>query len=105
MDPHLSKFIEELRLNLNEPLAQQQQQQQAEPMTPDLQEQRAAPSCSCGTTHSHQLQPCAPAPEQPAPQACAPGALLPPQLPQHQGKMTVLLDLDGTLVSSFTPRR
>lgn len=28
-----------------------------------------------------------------------------PQLPCHAGRLTVLLDLDGTLVSSFTPRR
>lgn len=27
------------------------------------------------------------------------------QLPHHAGRLTVLLDLDGTLVSSFTPRR
>ena len=27
------------------------------------------------------------------------------QLPCHAGRLTVLLDLDGTLVSSFTPRR
>lgn len=27
------------------------------------------------------------------------------QLPYHAGRLTVLLDLDGTLVSSFTPRR
>jgi hypothetical protein len=31
--------------------------------------------------------------------------LLRPQLPCHAGRLTVLLDLDGTLVSSFTPRR
>jgi RNA polymerase II subunit A small phosphatase-like protein len=37
--------------------------------------------------------------------ADAAGWLLPPQLPQHAGRLTVLLDLDGTLVSSFTPRR
>ncbi|WIA08413.1 hypothetical protein OEZ85_007851 [Tetradesmus obliquus] len=31
--------------------------------------------------------------------------LLPRPLPHHAGRLTVLLDLDGTLVSSFTPRR
>ncbi|KAK9836188.1 hypothetical protein WJX81_007747 [Elliptochloris bilobata] len=31
--------------------------------------------------------------------------LLPPQAPAHRGQLTVVLDLDGTLVSSFTPRR
>ncbi|KAK9844379.1 hypothetical protein WJX74_001674 [Apatococcus lobatus] len=31
--------------------------------------------------------------------------LLPPQSPEDAGKLTVVLDLDGTLVSSFTPRR
>ncbi|KAL0032835.1 hypothetical protein WJX77_001986 [Trebouxia sp. C0004] len=31
--------------------------------------------------------------------------LLPPQRPEHKGKLTVVLDLDGTLISSFTPRR
>ncbi|KAK9868326.1 hypothetical protein WJX84_003439 [Apatococcus fuscideae] len=31
--------------------------------------------------------------------------LLPPQAPEDEGKLTVVLDLDGTLVSSFTPRR
>jgi len=35
----------------------------------------------------------------------APWGIIPPQLPIHRGKLTVLLDLDGTLVSSFTPRR
>lgn len=45
-----------------------------------------------------------PSPKSPC---CAPEAatLLPPQAPHHKGKMTVLLDLDGTLVSSYTPRR
>eukprot|EP00879_Flechtneria_rotunda_P009513 GHRR01009957.1.p1 GENE.GHRR01009957.1~~GHRR01009957.1.p1 ORF type:complete len:595 (+),score=267.24 GHRR01009957.1:898-2682(+) len=37
--------------------------------------------------------------------AADPKYLLPRQLPQHAGRLTVLLDLDGTLVSSFTPRR
>lgn len=31
--------------------------------------------------------------------------LLPPQHPQHQGRLTVCLDLDGTLVTTFTPKR
>ncbi|EIE23454.1 hypothetical protein COCSUDRAFT_62990 [Coccomyxa subellipsoidea C-169] len=31
--------------------------------------------------------------------------LLPPQKPEHAGRLTVVLDLDGTLLSSFTPRR
>jgi RNA polymerase II subunit A small phosphatase-like protein len=31
--------------------------------------------------------------------------IIPPQAPHHRGKLTVLLDLDGTLVASFTPRR
>lgn len=31
--------------------------------------------------------------------------LLPPQLPEHRGKLTVCLDLDGTLVTTFTPKR
>ncbi len=31
--------------------------------------------------------------------------LLPKQAPHHHGKLTVVLDLDGTLISSFTPRR
>ncbi|KAL0044617.1 hypothetical protein WJX82_002935 [Trebouxia sp. C0006] len=31
--------------------------------------------------------------------------LLSPQRPEHKGKLTVVLDLDGTLISSFTPRR
>uniref|UniRef100_A0A7S3VQV7 FCP1 homology domain-containing protein n=1 Tax=Dunaliella tertiolecta TaxID=3047 RepID=A0A7S3VQV7_DUNTE len=31
--------------------------------------------------------------------------LLPPQAPQHKGKLTVLLDLDGTLITSFPPKR
>jgi hypothetical protein len=102
VDPLLSTFIEELKLTLKVPPAQQQQQEQqqqqqeqpAEPTTPDIQ-QRASQSCSCSSAHSHQLQPC----------AAAPPALLPPQQEQHRGRLTVLLDLDGTLVSSFTPRR
>jgi Dullard-like phosphatase family protein len=35
----------------------------------------------------------------------SPWGILPPQLPAHKGKLTVLLDMDGTLISSFTPRR
>ncbi|KAF5830891.1 hypothetical protein DUNSADRAFT_13901 [Dunaliella salina] len=31
--------------------------------------------------------------------------LLPPQAPQYKGKLTVLLDLDGTLITSFPPKR
>jgi len=31
--------------------------------------------------------------------------LLPPQLPEHRGRPTVCLDLDGTLVTTFTPKR
>ncbi|GIL69636.1 hypothetical protein Vretimale_10282 [Volvox reticuliferus] len=31
--------------------------------------------------------------------------ILPPQRPEHSGRLCVLLDLDGTLVSSYTPRR
>lgn len=37
--------------------------------------------------------------------AARPWGILPPQAPQHQGRLTVLLDVDGTLISSFTPRR
>jgi len=36
---------------------------------------------------------------------CAVSVAAVPQLPCHAGRLTVLLDLDGTLVSSFTPRR
>lgn len=32
-------------------------------------------------------------------------ALLPPQRPQHRGRLTVVLDLDGTLVSTYTVKR
>lgn len=37
----------------------------------------------------------------------APGepALLPPQRPEHAGRLVVCLDLDGTLVTTFTPKR
>ncbi|MEW5308855.1 MAG: hypothetical protein WDW38_000783 [Sanguina aurantia] len=31
--------------------------------------------------------------------------IIPPPMPHFKGKLTVLLDLDGTLVSSFTPKR
>ncbi|KAG1661655.1 hypothetical protein FOA52_007536 [Chlamydomonas sp. UWO 241] len=31
--------------------------------------------------------------------------IIPPQAPIHHGRLTVLLDVDGTLISSFTPRR
>ena len=37
--------------------------------------------------------------------AARPWGILPPQAPQHRGRLTVLLDVDGTLISSFTPRR
>ena len=39
------------------------------------------------------------------PEEPAEGWLLPPQAPAHAGRLTVLLDLDGTLISSFTPKR
>ncbi|PSC70630.1 CTD small phosphatase [Micractinium conductrix] len=32
-------------------------------------------------------------------------ALLPPQRPEHRGRLVVCLDLDGTLVSTFSPKR
>ncbi|EFN52946.1 hypothetical protein CHLNCDRAFT_137319 [Chlorella variabilis] len=32
-------------------------------------------------------------------------ALLPPQRPEHRGRLVVCLDLDGTLVTTFTPKR
>jgi hypothetical protein len=105
VDPHLTKFIEELKLTLKAPRQAHQQ---------------AASSCSCGQCHSNQQPGCVavaaalPATEPvtpPTPEHSAGSSsllsntLLPRQLPQHQGKMTILLDLDGTLVSSFTPRR
>jgi len=31
--------------------------------------------------------------------------LLPPQRPEHKGRLTICLDLDGTLVTTFTPKR
>lgn len=31
--------------------------------------------------------------------------LLPPQQPEHRGRLTICLDLDGTLVTTFTPKR
>lgn len=34
-----------------------------------------------------------------------PTPLLPPQFPEHHGRLTVCLDLDGTLVTTFTPKR
>lgn len=34
-----------------------------------------------------------------------PAFLLPPQAPHHKDQLTVLLDLDGTLVSSYAPKR
>lgn len=46
--------------------------------------------------------------EQPCEQGAAPAGeppLLPPQRPEHRGKLVVCLDLDGTLVSTFTPKR
>jgi Dullard-like phosphatase family protein len=39
--------------------------------------------------------------EPPAPEA----PLLPPQRPEHAGRLCVCLDLDGTLVTTFTPKR
>ncbi|GFR46786.1 hypothetical protein Agub_g8417 [Astrephomene gubernaculifera] len=53
-----------------------------------------------------QLQPPAPA-IVPEPSSSSPSSwgLLPPQRPEHAGRLCVLLDLDGTLVSSYTPRR
>jgi RNA polymerase II subunit A small phosphatase-like protein len=61
------------------------------------------------------------APASPAPAAAAPSAtaapaaaaagpaspppLLPPQRPEHRGRLTVALDLDGLLIASYTPKR
>lgn len=36
---------------------------------------------------------------------CGEPALLPPQRPEHRGRLVVCLDLDGTLVTTFTPKR
>lgn len=34
-----------------------------------------------------------------------PKALLPPPAPEHEGRLHIVLDIDGTLVASFPPRR
>ena len=39
------------------------------------------------------------------PRSLLPPSLLPPQRPEHRGRLTVCLDLDGTLVTTFTPKR
>ena len=40
-----------------------------------------------------------------APLPDVPTALLPPPAPEHEGKLHIVLDIDGTLIASFPPRR
>jgi RNA polymerase II subunit A small phosphatase-like protein len=184
VDPHLSRFVEELRCSMKTQQQQQQQQQQQgdaasslssagtalaavsrsssftstastattvttasvaaaalsrsaselsvatelpqEPVLPEQQEQGdwskyLLPRQVCGwvacvgvlVTPGHALLLAHPLPHADVRPTPPPYRLHPhhtpvartPQLPHHAGRLTVLLDLDGTLVSSFTPRR
>lgn len=97
VDPHLTKFVEELRLQLR-------------PAQPGAAAAAAAGVSRCDSAASvmsalSTTTASSAAADVDVLVADAAGWLLPPQLPQHAGRLTVLLDLDGTLVSSFTPRR
>jgi RNA polymerase II subunit A small phosphatase-like protein len=112
VDQHLTRFIEGLRLRPGRGAAGEASEPSEDP---DAAEDAAAAGC-------------APAPAPPSeassadarvlvesdagaddegsePEEPADGWLLPPQAPEHAGRLTVLLDLDGTLISSFTPKR
>jgi RNA polymerase II subunit A small phosphatase-like protein len=111
VDPHLSRFVEELRLRLGtngsssssvESITMPGSTSSSSTATPSAKLSR---SSSVGTTSTELgVAPVVSAAveEQPAE---VNKYLLPRQLAHHAGRMTVLLDLDGTLVSSFTPRR
>lgn len=109
--------------------AQQEQQQSAKAAVAVPAPARARPPAAPQPRPSAARPPAAPAPklaaavvvaQAPAPQvvlmeqqqpsmpsmpASGEPPLLPPQRPEDQGKLTVCLDLDGTLVSTFTPKR
>lgn len=126
VDPHLTRFIAELQQHDEGPaqpavavtLPQNGLPQPLEVQDPINQEalSHSANDASKGTprrlTHGI-LHNEAPSP-MPSPRTVEGSAaavdddvppLLPPQQPKYQGKLTVVLDMDGTLISSFPPSR
>ncbi|KXZ54403.1 hypothetical protein GPECTOR_5g59 [Gonium pectorale] len=87
-----------ITIQLN-PAHQQHHQQQLHLQQPQQPQPATTTAPSFGRTSSRPPSP------PPAPQRPASWGIIPPQSPRHAGRLCVLLDLDGTLVSSYTPRR
>ena len=102
VDPHLATFVDQLRMQLKpaSPVASPSLDPPAVPATSSTSD-----SMTISTRTSSCSSISADAAVVVLEDPCSPAYLLPPQLPRHQGRMTVLLDLDGTLVSSFAPRK
>lgn len=88
IDQHLASFIDGLRASLS-----------------SADTSRAASMDTTGSGSYHSVSSLALAAPVKQPAAASPWGILPPQAPQYKGRLTVLLDVDGTLISSFTPRR
>ncbi|GBF88218.1 CTD small phosphatase [Raphidocelis subcapitata] len=127
IDQHLTRFVDGLRLRLASPApgsaAGSMSLGEDESDEPEAEAEAAARAARASEASqsdeppseasSSDMRIVVDAPEAaPEAAACAalgpepPGGwLLPPQAPQLAGRLTVLLDLDGTLISSFTPKR
>jgi RNA polymerase II subunit A small phosphatase-like protein len=96
VDPHLSTFVDQLRMQLK-PATLAMAPHAAHALGPESDAMTISTRTSSCSSLSADAAVLVVEDE--------PGYLLPPQLPHHVGRMTVLLDLDGTLVSSFAPRK
>ncbi|KAG2452881.1 hypothetical protein HYH02_002225 [Chlamydomonas schloesseri] len=103
-----------LQLQLMSSAAATQQQQPV--ISPSPAHCQSSCSAHCQQQHQHQVSAAEPlcvltpptlsrAPSPPAQPPRPTWGIIPQQRPEHAGKLCVLLDLDGTLVSSYTPRR
>ncbi|KAF8072557.1 PSR2 [Scenedesmus sp. PABB004] len=96
VDPQLSRFVDELRLRLKRGADGPGSAGSASSRS-TLSSAPPSPRCAPGSRTSSVASVATEEPEE--------AFLLPRQAPCHAGRLTVLLDLDGTLVSSYTPRR
>ncbi|KAF6263587.1 hypothetical protein COO60DRAFT_376205 [Scenedesmus sp. NREL 46B-D3] len=123
VDPHLSRFVDELRLRLRTAagssgsITSSVASELATPGSSSTSSSASAMPASLSRSSSTATVAAAAAEQQQQAELEAsllaseeleePDSkyLLPRPLPHHAGRLTVLLDLDGTLVTSFTPRR
>lgn len=73
----------------------------AEQQTDEEEEQQAAAAAAAALRPQVVVQ----VPDAEGEEACGEPVLLPPQRPEHRGRLVVCLDLDGTLVTTFSPKR